>query len=58
MALLTAATLVYQKCTNKYEHIPTPSHPRNITKKLFPVTKISIKPVNNEIYLGLFILMN
>jgi hypothetical protein len=41
-----AAILVNQKLTSKYEHIPTPSHPTNINKKLFAVTKIIIINVN------------
>jgi len=49
IALLTAAILVYQKCTKRYEQIPTPSQPINITKKLLPVTSININPVNKDI---------
>lgn len=41
-----AAILVNQKLTNKYEHIPTPSHPTNINKKLLAVTSIIIINVN------------
>ena len=38
--LWLAAILVNQKLTKRYEHIPTPSQPTNISKKLFAVTKI------------------
>jgi len=41
-----AAILVNQKLTKRYEHIPTPSHPTNINKKLFAVTSIIIMKVN------------
>jgi hypothetical protein len=38
---------VYQKLINKNEQIPTPSHPKNKTHKLFADTKTNIKKVNN-----------
>jgi len=41
-----AAILVNQKLTKRYEHIPTPSHPTNINKKLLAVTSIIIINVN------------
>jgi hypothetical protein len=41
-----AAILVNQKLTSKYEHIPTPSHPTNINKRLLAVTSIIIMNVN------------
>jgi hypothetical protein len=41
-----AAILVNQKLTNKYEQIPTPSHPTNINRKLLAVTSIIIMKVN------------
>ena len=41
-----AAILVNQKLTNRYEQIPTPSHPTNINNKLFAVTNIIIIKVN------------
>ena len=41
-----AAILVNQKQTSKYEHIPTPSQPTNISKKLSAVTNIIIIKVN------------
>lgn len=47
---LFACTLVYQKLTNKYEHKPTPSHPKNICKKFPEVNKKTIKKVNKFIY--------
>jgi hypothetical protein len=46
MELWLAAILVNQKLTKRYEHTPTPSHPTNISKKLFAVTKIIIINVN------------
>ena len=45
-----ACILVNQKLINKYEETPTPSHPTNICKKLFAVTRISIKKVNKDKY--------
>lgn len=50
IADLFACTLENQKLISKYEHKPTPSHPKNNCKKLSAVTKIIIKKVNNEIY--------
>ena len=41
-----AAILVNQKLTKRYEHIPTPSQPTNINRKLFAVTSIIIIKVN------------
>ena len=48
IADLFACILVYQKLINKYEHNPTPSHPKNNITKLSPVIKINIKNVNND----------
>jgi hypothetical protein len=50
IAALLAWTLVNQKFINKYEHKPTPSHPRKSCKKLSPVTSIIIKKVNRDRY--------
>jgi len=33
---------VYQKAMRRYEARPTPSHPKNITAKLSPMTRSSI----------------
>ena len=44
--LWLAAILVNQKLTNRYEHIPTPSQPTNISIKLLAVTSITIMKVN------------
>jgi hypothetical protein len=41
---------VNQKLINKYEHKPTPSQPKNNSKKLSPVIKITIKNVNKDKY--------
>jgi hypothetical protein len=46
MELWLAAILVNQKLTKRYEHTPTPSHPTNISRKLFAVTKTIIINVN------------
>lgn len=43
---LFASLLVYQKLINKYEQIPTPSHPKNNCKKLEEKIKINIKKIN------------
>ena len=37
---------VNQKPIKRYEHSPTPSHPRNINKKLFPMTRRSMEKMN------------
>ena len=50
IADLFACNRVNQKLINKYEHKPTPSHPRNNCIKLSLVTKINIKNVNNDKY--------
>lgn len=50
IADLLAWILVNQKLINRYDDTPTPSQPTNICKKLFAVTKISIKKVNNDKY--------
>jgi len=41
-----AAILVNQKHTRRYEHIPTPSHPTNISNRLLAVIRITIMKVN------------
>lgn len=43
---LFAWTRVFQKLINKNEHNPTPSHPKNKTKKLDETTNKNIKIVN------------
>jgi hypothetical protein len=42
--------LVVQKLINRKDASPIPSQPKNITRKLSAVTKISIKKVNNDKY--------
>jgi len=41
---------VYQKLIRRYEHKPTPSQPKNNTKKLLAQIKINIKKVNKDKY--------
>lgn len=48
IAALFACTLVNQKLINKYEDKPTPSQPKKSCKKLFAVTRSSIKNVNRD----------
>ena len=50
IAALLAVSFLYQKPINKYEHKPTPSHPKNSCKKLSETTKASIEKVNSERY--------
>ena len=50
IADLLACIRVCQKLINKYEHKPTPSHPKNNKTKFSPVTKINIKNVKSERY--------
>jgi hypothetical protein len=50
VAALPACARVYQNPINKYEHKPTPSHPKNSTNKLLEETNNSIKNVNNDRY--------
>jgi len=45
---LLASTLVFQNPINRYEQIPTPYHPINITIKLSELTRTSIKNVNKD----------
>ena len=45
-----AESFLYQKPINKYEHSPTPSHPKNNCKKLSEVTKTNIENVNKDKY--------
>jgi hypothetical protein len=45
---LPACIREYQKLINKKEAKPIPSQPKNITIKLSPATRKSIKPVNND----------
>jgi len=39
---------VYQNPINEYEHKPTPSQPRNKTRRLSAETKINIKNVDKD----------
>jgi len=55
MAAKFALIRVNQKLINKYEHKPTPSHPKNNTKKFPELTNIIIKKVNNAIYVVNFL---
>jgi len=48
IADLLAWIRVCQKLISKKEAKPIPSHPKNITIKLSPDTRKSIKPVNND----------
>ena len=43
IAALFAVSFLYQKPINKYEHKPTPSHPKNSCKKLSETTKATLK---------------
>jgi len=43
---LFAAIREDQKLINKKEHIPTPSHPQKISKKLSPKINNNIKKLN------------
>ena len=50
-ALIAAALAVSRLNQNpirKYEHNPTPSHPKNNCKKLSDVTKVNIEKVNKD----------
>ena len=40
----------YQKLIRRYEHRPTPSHPKNNWRKLSAVIKVNMKKVKNERY--------
>ena len=37
---------VCQNAIRKYEHVPTPSQPRNVTSRFSPSTSISIEKAN------------
>lgn len=50
IAALFACIRVNQKLINKYEQIPTPSHPKNNWTRLSPVTRINMKNVNKDKY--------
>ena len=43
---VAADSLVCQKAIRKYEQVPTPSQPRNVTSRLSPSTSISIEKAN------------
>jgi hypothetical protein len=48
IAALFAEIRVNQKLISKYEHRPTPSHPKNKTIRLSDATSTSIKNVNKD----------
>ena len=50
IADLLACIRVCQKLIKRYEHKPTPSHPKNSKTKFSPVIKINIKNVKSERY--------
>ena len=50
IAALLAVSFLYQKPIKRYEHSPTPSHPKKSCKKLSDTTKASIEKVNNDRY--------
>ena len=43
---VAADSLVCQKAMRKYEHVPTPSQPRNVTSRFSPRTSTSIEKAN------------
>ena len=43
---VAADCLVCQKAMRKYEQVPTPSQPRNVTSRFSPSTSISIEKAN------------
>ena len=48
-AFLPAVAADSRRCQNemrKYEHVPTPSQPRNVTSRFSPRTSISIEKAN------------
>ena len=47
-AALFAVSFLYQKPINRYEHNPTPSHPKNNCKKLSETTNANIEKVKSE----------
>ena len=52
-AFLPAVAADSRECQNairKYEHVPTPSQPRNVTRRLSPRTSISIAKTNRLRY--------
>src|SRR5580765_4419515 len=44
------ASLENQNAIRKYEHAPTPSHPRKVSTRLFPSTSINIENTNRFRY--------
>ena len=50
IADLFANILVFQKPINKYEHMPTPSQPKNKSIRLSALTKINIKKLKRDRY--------
>ena len=51
---VAAESRVCQKEIRKYEHAPTPSHPRNVTNKFSPSTSINIEKTNRLRYMKNF----
>ena len=47
---LALESLVNQNEIRKYEQAPTPSHPRNVTRRLSPSTSMSIEKANSDRY--------
>ena len=43
---VAAESRVCQKAIRKYEQAPTPSHPRNVTRRFSPRTSISMEKAN------------
>ena len=43
---VAADSLVCQKAINRYEQVPTPSQPRNVTSRFSPSTRIVIAKTN------------
>ena len=43
---VAAESRVCQNAMRKYEHVPTPSHPRNVTSRFSPSTSTSIESTN------------
>ena len=43
---VAADSRVCQKAIRKYEQVPTPSQPRNVTSRFSPRTSISIEKAN------------
>ena len=48
IAALFAVSFLYQNPISRYEHNPTPSHPKKSCRKLSETTKASIEKVNRD----------